>query len=109
MAVGSLFAKKYSSTLALIRKHFVVFIFTTLIFACRHGKFWKIIATTDILIKHQSSGAFDEHWQTEATRFRTKWSKSLPAVVEGLVAPHSRGTDFFNVDLKGRLPQTTLL
>lgn len=78
-------------------------------FCMQARQHWKVIATTDILIKHQSSGDFDEHWQSEATRFRSKWSKNLPAVVDGLTVPHSRGSDFFNVNLKGKLPQTTLL
>jgi len=70
---------------------------------------WKILASTQILIKHCSPGSFDEAWKNAAQSFRTKWGNQLPATTSGIVPPAIRGSDYFNVDLKGRVPQATLL
>ena len=72
-------------------------------------KQWKIIASTEILVKHRSAGSFDNEWQQAAQGFRSKWEQALPAFVRGIEPPLTPGADYFNVDLKGRVPQDTLL
>ena len=71
-------------------------------------KRWRIVATTDILVKHQSPGSFNDAWQEYAKAFRAKWKAELPAFAPGLPTTPTRGSDYFNVDLKGRVPQATI-
>lgn len=90
-------------------KTFPGFHFYDIDFCLQARKNWKVIATTDILVKHLSPGSFDESWQKASHAFRLKWSRDLPVAVKGIDVPRSRGADFFNVNLKGKLPQATLI
>ncbi len=90
-------------------KTFPGFHFYDIDFCMQARKKWKVIATTDILVKHLSPGSFDEAWQSASRDFRIKWSRDLPAVVSGVEIPRTRGADYFNVNLKGKVPQSTLI
>jgi GT2 family glycosyltransferase len=70
---------------------------------------WSIMVSTDFLIKHRSAGSFSEEWKAQARQFQAKWVAHLPATVGGMLPPQNRGTDFYNVDLKGKVPQMTLI
>jgi len=69
---------------------------------------WKIIASTDILIKHRSAGGFREEWKQAASQFAKKWKTTLPLTIAGVALPDQLGEDFFNVDLKGKVPQNII-
>jgi len=84
------------------------FHFYDLDFCMQARKRWKIIGSTDILIKHRSAGGFGTSWKDSAQRFVQKWHQSLPTCVSGTSIPTQTGEPFFNVDLKGKAPQTTL-
>lgn len=90
-------------------KTFPGFHFYDIDFCLQARQHWKVIATTDILVKHLSPGSFDESWQKASQDFRLKWSRDLPIAVAGIEIPRTRGADFFNVNLKGKIPQATLI
>jgi hypothetical protein len=76
------------------------------------GQIW---VSQDIMVKHLSGGNFGPAWQSAAQKFREIYGHLLPLscaldydgkAVDPLKIP--LGGDFFNVDLRGRVPRGTL-
>ena len=68
----------------------------------------RLIVTPDLLVKHQSGGAFDAVWNDYAKRFTAKYQKELPATCVPEVPDLSKRIPFENFDLKGKVPQVTI-
>ena len=68
----------------------------------------KCIVTWDLLVKHQSGGAFDDTWRMYANRFVDKYHSELPASCTTQVPDLSKRVGFENFDLKGKAPQVTV-
>jgi len=69
----------------------------------------RCIVTWDILVKHQSGGAFDDTWKKYAFRFINKYRSELPASCVTAVPDREQRTGFENFDLKGKAPQITII
>jgi glycosyltransferase involved in cell wall biosynthesis len=71
---------------------------------------YRALVTWDILVKHCSSGAFDEEWKEYAGRFVKKYRTELPAsCVPGTPELKTRRVRRGeNYDLKGKVPQLTI-
>jgi len=69
----------------------------------------RCIVTKDILVKHQSGGAFREVWKEYAGRFVQKYRNELPATCVSTVPDLSNRIGFENYDLKGKAPQVTIV
>jgi GT2 family glycosyltransferase len=69
---------------------------------------YRLVVTPDILVKHQSSGAFNEHWMKYAQRFIRKYSGELPAHCTDEVPDLSKRIQFESFDLKGKVQQVTI-
>lgn len=69
----------------------------------------RIIVTTDIMVKHQSGGAFDNTWKKYAVQFIEKYRTSLPAFCTNIVPDIKNIVPFENYDLKGKVPQLTII
>lgn len=70
---------------------------------------FQVMVSNDVLVKHLSPGGFGALWQEQALVFCQKWAHRLPAVVPGVSLPSQPGSPFFNVDLRGKVSQQTLL
>jgi hypothetical protein len=68
----------------------------------------RCLVTWDILVKHQSGGAFDAAWKQYAHRFIEKYHAALPASCTASVPDRTRRIDFENFDLRGKAPQVTI-
>ena len=68
----------------------------------------RCIVTWDVLVKHQSGGAFDGTWKKYAARFLAKYRSELPASCTSGVPDLANRVGFENFDLKGRAPQATI-
>lgn len=68
----------------------------------------RCIVTWDVLVKHQSGGAFDENWKKYASRFIEKYRSELPVSCTTAVPDLSRRIGFENYNLKGKAPQVTI-
>jgi len=69
-----------SSKQAFLKHHFDAktfdgFHFYDLDFSVRVSEQYKVVTTTDILVKHLSGGSFDESWKRYRQRFREKFGK----------------------------------
>lgn len=60
---------------------------------------YRIIVTTDILVKHLSGGAFDDAWRTYAGRFLKKYSSELPVSCTEIPADRPKHVPFDSCDL----------
>ena len=67
----------------------------------------KLIVTWDLLVKHQSGGAFDEQWKRYAHQFCKKYRDELPASCVNSQPDMTRRIPFENFNLKGKAPQVT--
>jgi GT2 family glycosyltransferase len=67
----------------------------------------RCLVTWDLLVKHQSGGAFDSAWKHYALRFIAKYRTELPASCTTLVPDRHKRVGFDNYDLKGKAPQAT--
>jgi GT2 family glycosyltransferase len=68
----------------------------------------RLIVTPDLLVKHQSGGAFDKVWHEYAKRFTAKYKYKLPASCVSDVPDLSNRIPFENFDLKGKASQVTI-
>jgi glycosyltransferase involved in cell wall biosynthesis len=68
----------------------------------------RLIVTPDILIKHQSGGAFNAIWRDYAARFVNKYRAQLPATCTAGIPDLSNRVPFENFDLRGKIKQTTI-
>lgn len=69
----------------------------------------RIIVTSDIIIKHLSSGAFNAAWHVYGERFLRKYRSELPASCASGTPDLTRRIPFETFDLKGRVPQETIV
>lgn len=67
-----------------------------------------LIVTFDILVKHLSTGSFDQKWMEYALRFKRKYQAELPAFCVDTKPDSNAYVDCENIDLAGRLPQYTI-
>lgn len=67
----------------------------------------RLIVTPDILLKHQSGGAFDSVWHTYAERFTAKYRTRLPATCTSEVPDRLKRVPFESFDLRGKIKQVT--
>jgi len=79
-------------------------------FCLQAGCLCKLVATTDIRVKHLSPGNFDHSWREAAQRFSEKWKAVLP-MHKGPVAsfPPPGSARFASIDLRGKAPQWILI
>ncbi len=68
----------------------------------------KLIVTFDILVKHLSTGRFDDKWMEYALRFKRKYQQELPASCVELKPDPKAFVDCENTDLAGQVPQYTI-
>lgn len=68
----------------------------------------RLIVTPDILLKHQSGGAFNALWHDYAARFVNKYRAQLPATCATGIPDLSNRVPFENFDLRGKVSQTTI-
>ncbi|KMQ50837.1 Glycosyl transferase family 2 [Chitinispirillum alkaliphilum] len=70
---------------------------------------WRIMVTTDILIKHRSMGTFNEQWKLYGSRFLKKYAGSLPVSCCDFVPDLNNTSSAQVIDLKGKISQETIV
>lgn len=69
----------------------------------------RIIVTPHILVKHCSGGSFDKTWFHFANLFTKKYAHQLPASCCDSTPNLENPIPFENFDLRGKVPQTTIV
>jgi len=84
------------------------FYFHEMDFCMQARKTWRVAITSDILIKHKSTGTYDKGWQQYAQAFLQKWAGELPASCTHAVPDPTRIVPAVNANLKGKIEQRTI-
>ena len=111
VAVDGLFIavrKSLFSRIAFDEETFDGFHFYDLDLCMQVRKTHRCIVTWDILVKHQSGGAFDEIWKKYALKFIKKYHSELPASCTDCIPDPANSKPFENFNLKGKAPQITI-
>ncbi len=88
--------------------NFPGFHFYDIDFCMQAAAFGRVMATTDIRVKHLSAGSFDANWKAAAEAFRRKWNGELPRMRGGKALWPPPGSEKAKMlDLKGKAPQLT--
>ncbi|MCL2182583.1 MAG: glycosyltransferase family protein [Chitinispirillia bacterium] len=84
------------------------FSFHDLDFCMQARKTWRVVVTSDILIKHRSTGTYDKEWQRYGQVFLQKWAGLLPASCTNMIPNPERVVPAVNANLKGKIEQRTI-
>ena len=111
VAVDGLFfavRKSLFNNIEFDEKNFDDFHFYDMDICMQVRKTHRCIVTWDILVKHQSGGAFDETWKKYAAKFIQKYQSELPASCTDKIPDPANSIPFENYNLKGKAPQVTI-
>lgn len=84
------------------------FYFHDLDFCMQARRQWRVVVTSDILIKHRSTGTYDKGWQHYGQVFLQKWAAMLPATCTSAVPNVAQIVPAVNANLKGKIEQRTI-
>jgi hypothetical protein len=73
-----------------------------------HTMRYRILVTTDIVVKKRSSTVFDKTWQEYGKRFLDKWAGALPASCTDQIPDAGPRQSSQIVNLKGKYSQETI-
>jgi glycosyltransferase involved in cell wall biosynthesis len=89
-------------------KTFDSFYFHEMDFCMQARKTWRVAVTSDILIKHRSTGTYDKGWHHYGQVFLQKWAANLPASCTDAVPNPALVVPAVNANLKGKIEQRTI-